>query len=87
MITAKEAREIARKTNESLAQVAVKEVIPKIDENIKKNAGIGNTKTIWYANADYSKFIYSICEEVVKYGYSVSVDFDDERGHYLNICW
>ena len=54
---------------------------------IKKNAGIGNTKTIWYANADYSKFIYSICDEVAKYGYSVSVDFDDERGHYLNICW
>ena len=87
MITAKEAREIARKTNENLAQVAVKEVIPKIDEIIKKNAGIGNTKTIWYANADYSKFIYNICDEVAKYGYSVSVDFDDERGHYLNIYW
>ena len=87
MITAKEAREIAIKTNESLSQVAVKEAIPKIDEIIKKNAGIGNTKTIWYANADYSKFIYSICDEVAKYGYSVSVDFDDERGHYLNICW
>ena len=87
MITAKEARDIARKTTESLAQMAVKEVIPQIDEVIKKNAKIGNTKTIWYANADYSKFIYSICEEVVKYGYSVSVDFDDERGHYLNICW
>lgn len=87
MITAKEARDIARRTNESLAQMAVKEVIPQIDEVIKKNAKIGNTKTIWYANADYSKFIYSICEEVVKYGYSVSVDFDDERGHYLNICW
>ena len=66
MITAKEARDIARKTNESLAQMAVKEVIPQIDEVIKKNAKIGNTKTIWYANADYSKFIYSICEEVVK---------------------
>ena len=87
MITAKEAREIAIKTNESLAQVAVKEAIPKIDEIIKKNAEIGNTKTIWYANADYSKFIYSICDEVAKYGYSVIVDFDDERGHYLNICW
>ena len=87
MITAKEARDIARKTNESLAQMAVKEVIPQIDEVIKKNAKIGNTKTIWYANADYSKFIYSICDEVAKYGYSVSVDFDDERGHYLNICW
>ena len=47
MITAKEAREIARKTNESLAQVAVKEVIPQIDEVIKKNAKIGNTKKIW----------------------------------------
>ena len=46
MITAKEAREIAIKTNESLAQVAVKEVIPKIDEIIKKNAGIGNTKKL-----------------------------------------
>ena len=87
MITAKEAREIAIKTNESLAQVAVKEVIPKIDEVIKKNAKIGNARAIWYANADYSKFIYSICDEVAKYGYSVSVDFDDERGHYLNIYW
>ena len=87
MITAKEAREIAREVNEGLAQIAVKEVIPQIDEVIKKNAKIGNTKTIWYANADYSKFIYSICDEVAKYGYSVSVDFDDERGHYLNICW
>lgn len=87
MITAKKAREIAEKTNEALAQVAVKEVIPKIDEIIKKNAEIGNTKAIWYANADYSKFIYSIREEVAKYGYSVNVEFDDERGHYLNIYW
>ena len=87
MISAKEAREISKKNKEILTEVAIVEVLPEIEELIKKNAEIGNTKTIWYANADYSKFIYSICEEVVKYGYSASVDFDDERGHYLNICW
>lgn len=87
MITAKEAREISRIANEFLAETVIIEVIPKIEELIKKNAEIGNTKTIWYANADYSKFIYSIREEVAKYGYSVSVEFDDERGHYLNIYW
>ena len=87
MITAKEAREISRMANEFLAETVIIEVIPKIEGIIKKNAEIGNTKAIWYANADYSKFIYSISEEVAKYGYSAIVDFDDERGHYLNIYW
>lgn len=43
MIRAKEAREIAAKKNEILVKVAIEEVVPKIDEIIRKNADIGNT--------------------------------------------
>ena len=87
MIRAKEAREIATKKNEILAKVAIEEVVPKIDEIIRKNADIGNTQAIWFADADYSKYIYNIRDFIMTYGYKVVIDFDDERGHYLNIYW
>ena len=87
MIRAKEAREIAVKKNEILAKVAIEEVVPKIDEIIRKNADIGNTQAIWFADADHSKYIYNIRDVITTYGHQVVIDFDDERGHYLNIYW
>ena len=86
MITAKEAREIAIKTNESLAQVAVKEVIRKIDEIIKKNIDLGNDGMDWEAK-EHSKYVYAIRDTLREYGYTVTAKYNQTNGHYLSIYW
>ena len=47
MISAKEAREISKKNKEILTEVAIVEVLPEIEELIKKNIDLGNDGMDW----------------------------------------
>lgn len=86
MITAKEAREKSIKNNEILTEIAITEVLPEINDLIKKNVDLGNNGATWYAN-DHSKYVYAIRDTLKEYGYTVSAKYNNEDGHYLSIFW
>lgn len=86
MITAKEAKEMSTKKNEILTEFAITEVLPEINDLIKKNVDLGNNEATWYAN-ERSKYVYAIRDTLREYGYTVSAKYNNEDGHYLSIYW
>ena len=86
MISAKEAREISKKNKEILTEVAIVEVLPEIEELIKKNIDLGNDGMDWEAK-EHSKYVYAIRDTLKEYGYTVTAKYTQTNGHYLSIYW
>ena len=86
MISAKEAREISKKNKEILTEVAIVEVLPEIEELIKKNIDLGNDGMDWEAK-EHSNYVYAIRDTLREYGYTVTAKYNQTNGHYLSIYW
>lgn len=87
MIKAEEAKKLADNKNNQLKDIAIPEAMILIEPIIIKNAEVGNYRCIWYPTGDYGKWIRDIASALLSYGYNSSVDYDEDRGYYLNIWW